>query len=86
MEYSAEWLPAFDQLSEEDQKRRLIEITDEDKQMLLQFFDDLRPRRQTVSTVHSIITEEISYWENNARSLEETTKIIDSRVWIYLNE
>jgi len=86
MEYSAEWLPAFDQLSEEDQKRRIVEITDEDKQMLLQFFDDLRPRRQTVSMVRSIITEELSYWENNARSLEETTKIIDSRVWIYLNE
>ena len=31
-------------------------------------------------------TEELSYWQNNARTLEETTKIIDSRVWIYLNE
>ena len=38
------------------------------------------------NTLKSIITEEISFWEGNARSLEETTKIIDSRVWIYLNE
>jgi len=37
-------------------------------------------------TLKNIITEEISYWQNNARTLEETTKIIDSRVWIYLNE
>lgn len=38
------------------------------------------------NTLKSIVTEELSYWENNARSLNETTKIIDSRVWIYLNE
>ena len=86
MEYSAEWLPAFDQLTADEQKRRICEITEDDKQMLLRFFEDLRPRRKTVSMVQSIINEEISYWENNARSLEETTKIIDSRLWIYLNE
>ena len=85
-EISAAWLPHFDSMTAEKQKRRIVEITDEDKQMLLDFFDDVRPRRQTASVVQSIITEEISYWENNARSLEETTKIIDSRVWIYLNE
>jgi len=28
----------------------------------------------------------VSFWEGSARTLEETTKIIDSRVWIYLNE
>ena len=86
MEYSAEWLPAFDQLTADEQKRRICEITEDDKQILLRFFEDLRPRRKTVSMVQSIINEEISYWENNARSLEETTKIIDSRLWIYLNE
>ena len=85
-EISAVRLPEFDSMTQEEQKRRIVEISDEDKQMLLDFFDDVRPRRQTASVVQSIITEEISYWENNARTLEETTKIIDSRVWIYLNE
>ena len=85
-EYSDVWLTNFDNLTEEEQKYRIIEITDEDKQMLLDFFENLRPRKQTVSIVKSIIDEEISYWVNNARTLEETTKIIDSRVWIYLNE
>jgi len=86
LEISAVRLPQFDELTPEEQKRRIVEITEDDKQQLLRFFDDVRPRRQTASIVQSIITEEISYWENNARSLEETTKIIDSRVWIYLNE
>ncbi len=85
-EISAVRLPEFDSMTQEEQQRRIVEITDEDKQMLLDFFEDVRPRRQTESVLQSIITEEISYWENNARSLEETTKIIDSRVWIYLNE
>lgn len=79
-------LPEFDSLTPEEQKQRIVEITDEDKQMLLRFFDEVRPRRQTTSVLQSIITEEISYWENHARTLEKTTKIIDSRVWIYLNE
>ena len=85
-EISETWLPGFDDLTAEEEKRRIIEITDEDKQMLLRFFDEVRPRKQTASVIQSIITEELSYWENNARSLEETTKIIDSRVWICLNE
>ena len=43
-------------------------------------------KANTDQTILSIVEEELSYWEGGVRTLEETTKIIDSRVWIYLNE
>ena len=64
----------------------VIEITEEDRDAFLDFLSKCRMKDTLDDTVRSIVTEELSYWQNNARSLEETTKIIDSRVWIYLNE
>lgn len=61
-------------------------FTDKDKAQILDFFSGIRLRHSVDSNILSIVNEELSYWKNNARSLEETTKIIDSRVWIYLNE
>ena len=64
----------------------VIEITDEDREKFFGFISGCRMKDTVDDTVRAIVTEELSYWQNNARTLEETTKIIDSRVWIYLNE
>ena len=63
-----------------------VSFSDADKQEIRDFLRAMRMRTDTDQTVLEIVSEELSYWQNNARSLEETTKIIDSRVWIYLNE
>ena len=63
-----------------------VELTDDYADTFIDFLNSCHMKANVDNTLKSIITEEISYWENNARSLEETTKIIDSRVWIYLNE
>lgn len=64
----------------------VLEITDAEKQMLLDFFDRAYMHTFTDPFIKEIVEEEVSFWEGSARTLEETTKIIDSRVWIYLNE
>ena len=63
-----------------------VELTDNDADAFIAFLNSCHMKANVDRTLHSIVTEELSYWENNARTLEETTKIIDSRVWIYLNE
>lgn len=63
----------------------VIEITEKDKADILHFFENFRTEN-TDETVAEIVKEELSAWESGVRTLEETTKIIDSRVWIYLNE
>ncbi|MBE6657816.1 MAG: hypothetical protein E7604_05150 [Ruminococcaceae bacterium] len=64
---------------------QVIEITDDDRAEIMHFFDELRCPI-TDPTIAEIVTEELSAWEGGARSLGETAKIIDSRVWLYLNE
>ncbi|MBE6657830.1 MAG: carbohydrate ABC transporter substrate-binding protein [Ruminococcaceae bacterium] len=59
---------------------------EEDRQALLDFFENITIRTKADEKILEIVNEELSYWQSDARSLEETTKIIDSRVWIYLNE
>lgn len=61
-------------------------MTDEHRRALLNFFETIKIRTTADKKILSIVNEELSYWKNNARTLEETTKIIDGRVWIYLNE
>ena len=61
-------------------------FTEEDIAQILDFYSGIRVRSDADTNILSIVNEELSYWRANARSLEETTKIIDSRVWIYLNE
>ena len=61
-------------------------FTEEDKAKILDFFSGIRLRLTYDTNILHIVNEELSYWKHNARTLEETTKIIDSRVWIYLNE
>lgn len=62
------------------------EFTDDDCARILDFFSGIRLRSAVDHKILEIVNEELSYWANDARTLEETTKIIDSRVWIYLNE
>ena len=64
----------------------VIEITDEDKSAMLAFFEDCRMYANADPVITEIVNEELSYWHGGARTLEETAKIIQSRVWIYLNE
>ncbi|MBE6657541.1 MAG: ABC transporter substrate-binding protein [Ruminococcaceae bacterium] len=61
-------------------------FTEEKKQQIMDFFTRVQVHTAVDRKVSEIVNEELSYWANDARTLEETTKIIDSRVWIYLNE
>ncbi|MBQ7301739.1 MAG: extracellular solute-binding protein [Clostridia bacterium] len=63
-----------------------VEITDEDKERILSFFDNSKSYYNPDEVINKILNEELSVYRAGARTLEETTKIIDSRVWIYLNE
>ncbi|MBQ7298646.1 MAG: hypothetical protein IJW77_02280 [Clostridia bacterium] len=63
-----------------------IAITDEDKAALMDFFENCRMQMTPDTVIRRIVEEELSYWYGGAKTLEETTKIIQSRVWIYLNE
>lgn len=63
-----------------------VSIEDDDKAAILSFFENCHMRANADPFILSIVNEELSFYEGHARSLEETTKIIDSRVWIYLNE
>ena len=63
-----------------------IVITDEDKAAMMDFFENCHMRADSDPVITSIVEEELSFWNGGARTLEETAKIIQSRVWIYLNE
>ncbi len=84
--HSAEYDPQFNGKVNTEEYYTVLETTDEDIDFLMDFFEQCHMRANTDEIIKSIVEEEISFWEGNARSLEETTKIIDSRVWIYLNE
>ncbi len=63
----------------------VIEITDADKAEIMYFFENFRTEN-TDATVAEIVKEELSAWESGAKSLDDVSKLIQSRVWIYLNE
>lgn len=64
----------------------ITRFTEEDDRRIIDFFDNCTSYRTDDETVMKIVNEELSYWKNDARSLEDTGNIINSRVWIYLNE
>lgn len=80
MAYDEEWMKPS------DVSYVPVELTENYADAFIDFLNSCHMKANVDNTLKSIVTEEISYWENNARTLEETTKIIDSRVWIYLNE
>ena len=63
-----------------------VVITDEDKAAMLEFFENCQMQAGSDPVIQQIVEEELSFWYGGAKTLEETTKVIQSRVWIYLNE
>ena len=63
-----------------------VVITDEDKAAMMDFFENCHMRADSDPVITAIVEEELSFWNGGARTLEETAKIIQSRVLIYLNE
>ena len=64
----------------------VMTFTEEEDRRIMDFFNNVTTYIATDDTVERIANEELSFWQGNARTLTETAKIIDSRVWIYLNE
>ncbi len=63
-----------------------VELPQADIDAFLYFLDHCHMSAGSDDTVEAIVTEELSYWQNGVKSLEEVTKIIQSRVSIYLAE
>ena len=63
-----------------------IEITDEDKQQLMRFFETCMGRADTDAVISGIVEEELSAYRAGVRSLEDASRMIQSRVQIYLYE
>lgn len=63
-------------------------LTEEDKQTFLSFFEHSSMNAETAedSVIESILKEELSAYESGAKTIEEVSELIQSRVWIYLNE
>lgn len=80
-EHLSDWEPAISKGSVAE-----VIITDEDKAVMMDFFENCHMKTGFDPVVKQIVEEELSFWNGGARTLEETAKIIQSRVWIYLNE
>ncbi len=64
----------------------IVKLEDSDINAFMHFLDNCHMSAGSDETVEAIVTEELSYWENGVKPLEEVTKIIQSRVGIYLAE
>ena len=63
-----------------------IPFPEEDKARLRALFYDTPTQSMVDSTLTSILTEELSSYQAGIRTLEETQKILQSRLYIYVNE
>lgn len=63
-----------------------ITFTEKDKERLRALFYDTPTQSLVDSTLTSILNEELSAYQAGIRSLEETQKILQSRLYIYVNE
>ncbi|MBQ7983985.1 MAG: extracellular solute-binding protein [Clostridia bacterium] len=63
-----------------------VEISDEDSTVLIDFLNTCEASAGYDYTVYHIVEEELSAYTSGAKTLEEVTSLIQSRVWIYLNE
>ncbi len=63
-----------------------IPFPEEDKARLRALFYDTPTQSLVDSTLTSILTEELSAYQAGIRTLEETQKILQSRLYIYVNE
>ncbi len=61
-------------------------MSDEEREIILNFFETCTSYATADSTIYSIVVEELSAYYSGAKTLEEVTELIQSRVFIYLNE
>ncbi len=61
-------------------------LSDEEKEIILNFFDTCTSYTTTGLTIQQIVEEELSAYRSGAKTLEEVTRLMQSRVQIYLNE
>lgn len=64
----------------------LYEMTEEDRAAILDFFDTCVSGERMDTVIWEIVTEELSAYQAGAKTLDAAVKIIQNRVWIYLNE
>ncbi|MGM9626171.1 MAG: hypothetical protein ACI3XM_10755, partial [Eubacteriales bacterium] len=83
---TAEYDDTFGIANKTDGWYTAVELTDADKDKLIDYFDHCNLKANVDPKIREIAEEELSFWEGGVRTLEDTTKIIQSRVWIYLNE
>jgi len=69
-----------------DAYAKAVILTDEDCEMLLDFFETCSARTNVDVTILGIIEEELSAYQSGVRTLSDAAKLIQSRVWIYVNE
>lgn len=83
---TADYLDDYGLLRDTDALYTVFSFTDEEKADIMDFFAQAELCTAIDRTVQEIVNEELSAWKGGIRTLEETTKIIDGRVWISLNE
>lgn len=66
--------------------REQTEISKAEFDAMMNHFIYAKPRGGTDTVIRDIVAEEMSYVTQGVRSTAEAAKMIDSRVWIYLNE
>ncbi len=63
-----------------------VVLSDADMETILQFFATCTAAAGVDDTINDIAAEELSAYESGAKTLEEVTRLMQSRVQIYLNE
>lgn len=63
-----------------------IVLSDDLIESFLDFLNTCRMKANADAQILTIVTEELSYWQNGVGTLADAAKIIQSRVQIYLNE
>lgn len=63
-----------------------VTITNDDRAAIRRFLMTAEAQSLTDATMNAILEEELSAYRAGIRSLEETQNILQSRLWIYINE
>ncbi len=82
----ASFAHASEPIEEQQALRREVILTDEEIDTFAAFLENCTARSAFDQTIRSIVEEELSSYQSGAKTLEEASKLIQSRVFIYLNE
>ena len=63
-----------------------VEITEQEQESLIDFLDGCYATQGYDLNVYRMVQEELSAYRSGAKTLEEVSRLIQSRVWIYVNE